>query len=217
MQIFLKQNMKIYFLCLISTTIIFCQSYGKENVVEGNLHNPKTNIEILTIISEKISNNISTYVDAGDTLCVNFVKTTDSWIVENTIVNSLIRNKDAVIFENKSCENNNNFEFAISKMFVQYIPLQKEGLFKKNRVTRIVNLEMFFKILKEKEIIVSDVINESYNDTIYVESINSLENKNFKSSMGELPKDSFINRIISPVIITSATAVIIYLFFIIRK
>ncbi len=181
------------------------------------IHPLKSNLEIIEILSENIAKKIVSLAPTTDTICINFTRIEDSWIVEGVLVKTLSNNGKTRIMENKYCDQNFNYEFIFSDLSVKYTSIGKEGFFRKNIVTRKIHLGLYFKVSREKEIIISDNLNEYYTDKVIADEIATIENRNIKSTIGNIPTGSFFSKILSPIIITTTTAVIIYLFFKIRS
>lgn len=153
----------------------------------------------------------------GDTLNIKMIPSTNSWIVEYAILKEL-NNKNIFCFQTDT--NSSPYtaiELAISKMDVGYEKIFRDGFLGPKKVVRSVELELFTKITKKGTLLSIEPIYQQYQDTVSLEVVNQLEDENVQSSKGIMPDEAMFDRIISPVIITSSVAVIVYLFFILRK
>jgi hypothetical protein len=180
---------------------------------------PQKNLEIIQELSEKSidSLGLDVYNFLGDTLNIRFVPSCDSWIVENSIIKKIRENGRVILISDTNNLNYPIWHFAILNMGVEYGKTFYDGFLGHKKVVRSVNLNLSLKITSRGEVKKIDYLSRRYQDTVAYDSIHLLENDNMSSTKSALPDETFIDRILSPVIITSSVAVIVYLFFTLRK
>jgi hypothetical protein len=179
----------------------------------------KTNLEVIQELSIK---TIDSLVSQGsellvDTLNVKMIPSDDYRIVENSILKRLHDNRRLEIVSDTNTLRYTTLELSIIKMGVRYNNVFYDGFFGSKKVVRSVNLELTSKVTKNGSLKNIDILNQQYQDTVDYNSINLIENQNIVSTISSLPDDTFIDRLLSPVIITSSVAVVVYLFFTLRK
>jgi hypothetical protein len=157
------------------------------------------------------------YPFLGDTLNIRFIPSADSWIAENSIIARLNEKSRKHIIADTSNFSYPVLQFAISDMSVKYGKVFYDGFLGPKKVTRSINLELSLKITSQGAVKIIDYLSQHYQDTVSYDSIHLLENENVSPTKSSLPDETLIDRIISPVIITSSVAVIVYLFFTLRK
>lgn len=183
------------------------------------LAQPKKNLEIIRDLSVKNIDSLilQDYPYLGDTLNLRFIPYAESWIVENSIIARLNERGRKYIISDTSNFNYPVLQFAISEMSVKYGNVFYDGFLGPKKVVRTVKLELSLKITNHTDIKKIDYLSQQYQDTVSLEAVNQLEDEHVQSSKGIIPDEAILDRIISPVIITSSVAVIVYLFFTLRK
>ena len=109
------------------------------------------------------------------------------------------------------------------KYFVEYrsvlnsVSYSAISVLPENKCNRIVNIEVYLKILgPENRVLLSNVIRESYSDTINVNTINSLENSDLPFTIGNRSK-SLVSKLLEPLLVALITGSIIYIFYSFRS
>jgi hypothetical protein len=202
------KNPRIYFLLM---TLFF--------VTTSAIAQNKTNLDVIRELSKRATDSIlvRTEYSFGDTVSVSIKPSSDSWVVEYTIFNGLKENNVVCRKADSFSSLYNAIELAIIKMDVRYLRSFRDGFLGPKKVVRSVELELFAKVTKKDILINIEPIYQQYQDTVSLEAVNQLEDEHVQSSKGILPDEAIIDRIISPVIITSSVVVIVYLFFNLRK
>jgi len=179
----------------------------------------QANLEIIQKLAERIADSIYASIPTGtsDTVNLSFKPSTDSWIVEHAITKRLKEYSNLFIKSGDFSNQNLTIDFAISKISIKYKDSFKERFFGTQKTNRWVEVKLAKKITFNNEILSVGTSVEQYHDTVDVNSINELENQSIPLTRGSLPDDSFIDRILVPTVVLSSVAVIVYLFFTLRK
>jgi hypothetical protein len=179
----------------------------------------KTNLEVIQELSRKSIDSLFSHGHSflGDTLNVRMIPSTDSWIVENAILQKVYEHHRSRITSDSGTFSYPTLEFAISDMSIKYVKVFYDGFLGAKKVIRSVNLDLSSKITAQGALKAIDLLHQEYQDTVNYDSIPYLENGSIISTRSSLPEDTFIDRILSPLIVTSSVAVIVYLFFTLRK
>jgi hypothetical protein len=180
---------------------------------------PKNNLELIQELSRKNIDSLfsSNRLTLGDTLNIKMIPSTNSWIVEHEILKEL-KEKNIVCFQVDSNSSPYTLvELAIPKMDVRYEKMFRDGFLGAKKIVRSVELELSAKIMEQSKLLDVGQFYQRYQDTVSLEAVNQLEDEHVTLSKGILPDEAIFDRIISPVILTSSVAVIVYLFFTLRK
>lgn len=179
----------------------------------------QTNLEIIQMLAERIADSIYVSIPTGtsDTVNLSFKPSTDSWIVEHAIIKRLKEYSNLFIKSGDFSNQNLTIDFAISKISIKYKDSFKERFFGTQKENRWVKVELAQKVTFNSEILSIGTFVEQYHDTIDIDSINELENQSIPLTRGSLPDGSFIDRILVPTVVLGSVAVIVYLFFTLRK
>ncbi len=149
---------------------------------------------------------------------INKNKTID-WLIEEQLVksaenagfstlkqiddSSILKNEKNVYVEYRSVINNVNYS-ALSVL-------------PENKQNRKVNIEFYVKILDpDKQILLAAGIKKSYSDTINVNIIDRIEDKNLPFTVGERQKN-LVSELLEPLLVTLITGSIIYIFYSFRS
>jgi hypothetical protein len=202
------KNLRILFLLITLFVII-------ANAIAQN----KTNLDVILELSKTAADSVLARIrySVGDTVSVSIKPSSDSWVVENTVLKRLKENDIACFQAGANSSSYTVIELAISKMDVRYQKVFRDGFLGTKKVVRSVELELFTKITKRGNLLEVDPIYQQYQDTVSLEAVNLLEAEHVQSSKGIITDEAILDRIVSPVIITSSVAVIVYLFFTLRK
>lgn len=179
----------------------------------------KTNLEILQELSKNVCDSLFSQIGSstGDSLMLLVKPSPDYWIVEHSILQDLKGKNIVCSLPDTSLSTVAVIELAIVKMGARYENIFRQTFLGQNKVVRVVDLTVSSKVTKGSNLIAIKTIHQHIQDTVALESIHQLENEHILSTKGVLPADAILDRVLSPVIITSSVAVIVYLFFTLRK
>lgn len=178
-----------------------------------------TNLEILQILSKNVYDSLQSQINysTGDCLTLIVKPSPDYWIVEHTLLQDLKDKNILCSLSDSSLTTVTTIELALIKMGVKYESIFRQTFLGQKQVVRVVDLSVSSKVTKDRHLVAVKTIDQHNQDTVALESIHQLENEHILSTKGVLPADAILDRVLSPVIITSSVAVIVYLFFTLRK
>lgn len=179
----------------------------------------KTNLEILQVLSKNVYDSLQYPIDysTGDSLMLIVKPSPDYWIVEHTLLQELKDKNILCSLSDTSLSPVTIMELAIIKMGIRYESIFRQTFLGQKQVVRVVDLTVSSKVTKDRYLVAVKTIDQHNQDTVALESIYRLENEHIFSTKGVLPDDAILDRLLSPVIITSSVALIVYLFFTLRK
>lgn len=180
---------------------------------------PKKNLEVIQELSKNVYDSLFSQIgfSAGDSITLVVKPSPDYWIVEHNILQGLIKKNKLCLLPDTNLSTVTTIELAIIKMDVRYESIFRQTFLSQKQVVRVVELTVSSKVTKDRNLIAIKTFDQHNKDTVALESINQLENEHILSTKGVLPADAILDRVLSPVIITSSVAVIVYLFFTLRK
>ena len=142
----------------------------------------------------------------------------ESWMVQNALGSSL-KALGYQVFVDSVTNPRILAEIHPVSLTVHYDEIFRDGFLgsKNTRRTISVQLNCLLTNRTTGEVLYSGSPKRESVDTVSVESIPSIETAAIKSTHGELPSETFLDRIIEPVVLIGATGVAVYLFFHIRS
>ncbi|MBN2410884.1 hypothetical protein JXQ31_04270 [candidate division KSB1 bacterium] len=209
--------MKVKLQIIILIFIGICTSVLAEDVVVD------TNLDIFKNLYYKGFSNAFQKVAVLDSLPlyfnnINKNKTID-WLIEEQFVKSAERAGFSTLIllgDSTILKNEKNF-YVEYRSVINNVHYSAMSVLPENKQNRKVNIEFYIKILDpDNRILLSTVINESYSDTINVNNINHIENKNLPFTVGERSK-SLVSELLEPLLVTLITGSIIYIFYSFRS
>ncbi|MDI6802710.1 MAG: hypothetical protein QME58_02540 [Bacteroidota bacterium] len=154
----------------------------------------------------------------GDSITFGMISTPNDWFVENQIIRTLQGKSIIDVPLIASGEGSQmQIECAVSKIFVNYSDIYRDGFLGNKKVTRSIGIELSGKILDKNKIKIIQPIYTTYKDTVLFSSINSLEEQYIPATKGIIPDDNIIEKLIIPSVVVSSVAIITYLFFTLRN
>ena len=211
------RNITFIFLIIILTfQIIFSKClFSTENVLKPQ----KTNLEIIQDLSTKILDSVLDTFSKSitDTINYSFIPSTNSWVIDHTVSRRLKESTNKIIKTNNFDEKKFSIELGISNINVGYDNIHREKIFGSKKGNRTIKVDLSIKVSKDNELLLVKNHIEKYSDTIFVDSINELENTNIPITCGKLSEAPLTERLIIPAVIVTSIGVIVYLFFTIRK
>lgn len=203
---------------IVTVNVVFLSSISfSQNFVEDTR---KSNYQIFKVLSSNLADSliIQNGLKQGDTITFKMISTPNDWFVENQIIRALHdKNIIDVPLLASGTDSRTQIECAISKIFVSYSDIIRDGFLGSKKVSRSIGIELSGKVLDQSNKKIIQTIFATYKDTVLFSSINSLEEQNIPATKGVIPDDSIIERIIIPSVVVSTVAVITYLFFTLRN
>jgi len=160
------------------------------------------------------------HVRAGDTVSFRMRQVEDGWIAENAITSGL-RASGCLVFAGPDSVRRTGYSVQLlsAALHVQYSDMYHDGFLGTRKVTRTVSAQVTCDVLRSdtREVVYSGSTAQESVDTVAVDNIPDLELPSARSTHAELPAESFLDRVLEPVVIIGATGVSIYLFFHVRS
>src|ERR1041385_2769986 len=185
---------------------------------ETNTSAVKSNLAVMQEVVKEITREIvdSAHISANDSLIVLFGAGEDVWIVQNSMIaelkafgcqvfsESIVTSDNRIVLENTGVESH-----------ARYADMFRDGFLGTKKMKRTISAGFSCKVIRKKtdEILFSGLFTKQSIDTVIVDDVPQLETASAKSTHGELPSDSFFDRILEPFVIIGATGVAVYLFF----
>ncbi len=202
----------------VLVSIIFLVSIGFSQYFRERPH--KSNYEIFLMLSTNLADSLISQngLKQGDSVSFKMITTANDWFVENQIIRALEEKNITNVPHIPSTEDPQiQIECAVSRLFVNYSDIFRDGFLGSKKVCRSIGLELSGKIFVNKTLKTFQPIIATYNDTVLFSSIRSLEEQNIPATKGNIPDDTIIERLIIPTVVVSTVAVITYLFFTLRN
>lgn len=213
---FSKINFLIWSITFIFLITLNNYSFCDEEKKDSN----KSNLEIIQETLGKFTKQILTVIPDKDENILGFKihQTEQSWIVEHAVINEIL-SRGYKIKLIKDSENTTPYIFKVGDAGAKiiYSSMHRKGL--KKFVQRSISVSLQAQVIESKtgNVILSNHFKDEYRDTVNVDDINIIEDKNIPMTRAELPDESIIDRLIEPIIIIGATGVAIFLLFHIRS
>lgn len=182
----------------------------------------KSNLDMFQKLLGKISSEIvkATAIPKGDSVSVAVQPTTESWLVE-TAISEALRENGAVVFlaHQVPQKQGKHLELNGQEMAVRYEDMFREGFLGAQKVKRSTSASLSFRLEQTAtgEVTAGKTLQEVLTDTIDVDEIPLLESPALPFTRGQIPSDSFLDKVVEPFVIIGAAGVAIYLFFTIRS
>ncbi len=157
---------------------------------------------------------------AGDTIVFRMGTAEDGWIVQNALTADLASSGFAVFLRRDSVRQGGySLQVLSAALKVMYEDMYHDGFLGTRKVRRTVSAAVTCELLRPEtgEFIYTGSPSVESADTVAVDDIPTLELASAKTTHGEVPSESFLDRVLEPVVIIGATGVSIYLFFHVRS
>ena len=193
-------------------------TFAVGNVSDGS---PKINLEIIQTSLENIADNVVTRSSftPQDTVVLRGSQSNDGWIATQAFSSSLKKRSIHVFYRDDS----SHTEYTVISLgnfdvTVLYDSLHREGLFGEIKGKRHIYTRLTVESRRGKtgEVTFSDALTDVYHDTIAEEDIHKVESSSLPFTHGELPKESFLDRFVEPLVVVGATGLVVFLFFNVR-
>ena len=190
--------------------------------IAGGAHSTtKSNLDVMQNLAGLITKDIidSCNISEKDSIAVRFASSNDSWIVQNTAL-EMFKNYGCTVFTGSDSVSMSGITIQCSGVTskVQYTDAFTDGLFGTKKMKRSVSVGCSCNAVKTRsdEVLYSQMLMKQSIDTVNVDDIQEIETASVSSTHGELPPESFLDRIVEPFVIIGTTGVAIYLFFHVR-
>jgi hypothetical protein len=139
-----------------------------------------------------------------------------SWWIENWFVKELGNRGVTKIYvqQQRHAEDGSKIEFRINDLGVNYIPTKN----KKFAIRQfIINLDVRLLDGKTGFVKLLDNMSEQFADTVQVNLLKQLEDKNYPFASAKIPENQGIRTYFEPFVVMATTAGVVYLFFRLRS
>lgn len=182
---------------------------------------PASNLDVMVSLTKKIVQSYGKegYLLPGDICVVQFVETGNVPFVEHAFLESLGKMPVRLYEAAQPKQNAVSMTVQPSRVNVSYESTFRDGFFGTKYVVRVVTVGLSTKIVQQPQgsVIFSGIRTEQWRDTVSADAIQRIESPLIKTTQAPLPEESLVERFIEPVVILTATGVIIYLFYTVRS
>ncbi|HEY6192019.1 MAG TPA: hypothetical protein VI215_06785 [Bacteroidota bacterium] len=188
----------------------------------GEAPHSKSNLEVMQSLLGRITQELLGHsrLHAGDTILFRMGAAEDGWIVQNALTASLASSGYPVFLRRDSVRQGGPSLLVHSaELRVMYEDMYHDGFLGTRKVRRTVSAAVTCELLRPEtgELVYTGSPSAQSADTVAVDEVQGLELAAAKTTHGELPSESFLDRVLEPVVIIGATGVSIYLFFHVRS
>lgn len=180
-----------------------------------------SNLEVIVHLTQSIAQKLAAQAHVGpaDTCTVVFSQQDDYRFLEHAFGQGLQQIPCIVFSAPEGHSHSTRFEVQPLKVGVAYENMFRSSLFGEKQVERFITVELSARVVKSGsgEILFSGVLSEHHKDTVAVGMVARLELPTIQATQASLPNQDFFDRIVEPIVIVGAAAVIIYLLFSIRS
>jgi hypothetical protein len=207
---------------MISVCLVLTTGEGRATGEGDSTGAAKTNLEVMQAILGRIAREIigASPVRRGDTVDLRMKPADESWIAQHAVTSEFRAFGCPVFIPNDSVRHT-GFEIRIytSEMHVRYDNMHRDGFLGTRKVRRTVSATMTCDVIApgSGELVYSASPSLSSADTVAEGDIGNLELPSAKATRAELPSESFLDRVLEPVVIIGATGISIYLLFHVRS
>lgn len=138
----------------------------------------------------------------------------DYSVFANKVRGNLLRSGIQLVSDNPDEQNFVRVNFVVDNSFVEYSEPEKDGIFGDFFTKRTTELSGNYFISKHSKVYDFKI---SVLDTINVEDVETVENRSYPFTQGELPPEPFFSSILEPAVAIGAAATVIILFFSVRS
>jgi hypothetical protein len=204
---------------MLASSLLACASL---KISEGDSQTPETNLQIIQKIlgnlAEQVLNEATLPADAVVGLKVR--QSLESWVTENALSERIAAHRYKVMYVRDS-DSVAAFIFTVGDAGakVKYSNTHRISLFGRKHTERLISVHIQSQVYNSQSgnILSGKMLTSEYKDTVFTDDISSLENADIPMTKAELPDESFIDRIIEPIIIVGTAGIAVFLFFHIRS
>lgn len=175
----------------------------------------KTNLDIFySLVDSSVIEMIKELPADKDSISLE-LNLGESYSVFNNRISAVIISSGKKITVNESRENIPKINFVIDQVNTEYGEMFRDGFLGEYLIPRNLYLGGNFVIHNQNSSY--RTFNYSFNDTVRVDNLKTIENESFPFTMGKIPSEPFFSGIIEPVIAIGTAAIAVILFFTIRS
>jgi hypothetical protein len=180
---------------------------------------PKNNLSILGQLTSKIVDSVlsQSYLDSSDVVLIQTSNKGDdaNWVVENEFVKKLAqRGNDVFIGESTNSEINKIIQFRIIHFGVDYSNTSLKDLIERKI---LVNLDVRTSSGQNKKVELYNNFTRQFVDSVRISEIQKLELQRYPFTQNNISTTRGFKKFIEPIVVMTATAGIVYLFFQLRS
>lgn len=207
---------------LVSACAILAAAHPAFATGETAASPPKSNLEILKSLLERVAQEVVelSHLRPGDTVDFRMQPAEDGWIAQQAITSGL-RTAGCQVFVRPDSGRRSGYGFHLlsAALRVRYDDMYHDGFLGTRKVTRSVSASVTCDVTRWEtgELVYTGSHSLESADTVAADDIATLELPPAKATHAELPSESFLDRVLEPVVIIGATGISIYLFFHVRS
>ncbi len=176
------------------------------------------NLDIMRMLSERISGRVAPTAGGQDSarILVQVLPREIAWYVEGGILRGMLaQGLKPIAAGNASFD----VEFGLSNLSVEYSNIRRDSFFGPKMIDRRVTVSTNVKLVDRKTgfILLSNPMEEKYNDSVPLASVSAIENENLPLTRGRVPGEGFFSSVAEPFIALGAVAVAVLLLFHVRS
>jgi len=157
-------------------------------------------------VSSTLQNNSETFRFENNT-------PTEYSALNERVISALTKNSVKI---NNDSSHSNKISYIISHAGVEYSDIFRDGMFGEYLLERKFFLSGNYVVAEAKTVVSSDSFDLSKTDTVSYSNISFIENSSLPFTQANVPSEPFLPSIVEPVIVITAVAVTIILFFTVR-
>lgn len=188
---------------------------------------PLSNLAFLSSLSDSVVGGIfSSVLAEPEPVHIRSIEEHPAdWFLQNTIVETLKKADFSDIYVNQSSNDHHSenpfflCEFKLLHLGIRYLHVYQDGKLRQQQLRRVGEIDTFFQISEQPagRIVWNGKIRGARSDTVSVDEVEALENRNILFTIGEKPEKTGGTNFLEPAVITGVTGIIIFLFYSIRS
>lgn len=187
----------VLLLCFITQISSFCQT--------------KKNFDLINQLIDSTVLAIQSHLNENSKIKINFNQSPDYSVFENYITSKL--NK-YVIPDSGATNNFNLLNYSIKEIKTEYVNTFRKNLLGSFYTERKITLSGDYLLSGDN---IYKAFNYTLVDTIEVNELTQLENRNYPFTRSEIPEDNFFTSAWEPILAITVSAATVIMFFVIRS
>lgn len=183
-------------------------------IIKPNFAQSKTNLDIIDELIGKAILKVDSSLLEEKTINLKISIPPRFEILRSSIINNFIK-KNFRVTEQSELKGS-ALDFYLPQIEVEYKETRKEGLLEDFILDRNIKIKGNFIITSKKGETSSIEFEESYIDSINVDSIASVEDESLPFTRAEIQKPSFFSNLFEPIVVISSLIVTVVLLFTVR-
>ncbi|HTY11659.1 MAG TPA: hypothetical protein VMF88_11380 [Bacteroidota bacterium] len=180
---------------------------------------PRTNEEILTMLSKQAADDFCEAVNIPDTTALDVIE--ESGEVNRFFFPPLLEafRRHFTLLYTRSGVSSVELRISGAQAAVHYGQSFSDGFFSARKCSRELSVSFRFSAIRaaDGKVLLSATHARAFSDTVNVDEISKLQESSKQVASASLPERSAFERFIAPLIIAGAAGVAVYLFFTIRS